>query len=437
MKTKHIGLLLTLTLLLSGGFFAQEKSQEKEIYEKAKKSIYEKEWQFAVQELTRLTREFQKSDLFDDSLYWLGYSLDKMGDSLKDVQQQIDAKREAVEKLNTLILKHQESSWAKDAKMLRIQIAEDLVNKGMPTYRKYINGSLQSKETVDPDEELKLMALSALINMDEEKAFPMLEKIVRGDSSPKLKKQALFVLSQHEDNKVLPLITELALKSDDQELRDQAIFWLGQRDDDQSVDTILKLYDKIGSGRSKEQMLHAFANNDNPKARAKLLDIAKKETDLELRKKAVFWLGQAGDEGEYFGLLSDLYKTEKEPELKEMIIMAMAQGGGPEAREMLIKIARSEPDIKIQEKAIFWLAQEEGDDILDVMQDLYAKAKDNKVKQMILHSISQQDSDAAINWLIETARKETDFETKKTIIFWLGRSENEAAVKYLREILDK
>lgn len=437
MKIKHIGLLLTVTLLFSGGFFAQEKSREKEIYEKAKKSIYEKEWQYAVQELTRLTREFQTSELFDDSLYWLGYSLDKMGDSLQDVQQQIDTKREAVERLNELILKHQESSWAKDAKMLRIQIAEDLVNKGMPVYRKYINGSLQAKEAVDPDEELKLMALSALINMDEEKAFPMLEKIVRGDSSLKLKQQALFVLSRHEDSKVLPLITELALKNEDPELRDQAIFWLGQRDDGQSVDTILKLYDKVDSRRAKEQMLHAFATNDNPKTRAKLIEIAKKESDLELRKNAIFWLGQAGDEGEYFDLLSDLYKTEKDPKLKEMIIMAMAHGGGPAARDMLIRIARSETDTKIQEKAIFWLAQEGGDDILDLMQDLYAKAKDNKIKQMILHSISQQDSDAAINWLIETARKETDFETKKTIIFWLGQSENEAAVKYLREILDK
>jgi len=437
MKTKHICLLLTLILLLSGAFFAQEKAQEKELFEKAKKSIYEKEWQLAINELNLLTQQYNESELLDDSLYWLAYSLDKMGDSLRDVQRQIDTKQGAVEKLNALIQQYQESSWADDAKVLRIQIAEELVNKGMPTYRKYINGSLQSEGNVDPDEELKLMALSALINMDEEKAFPMLEKIVRGDSSPKLKKQALFVLSQHENEKVPPLIMELALNSKDQELRDQAVFWLGQREDDESVETLLKLYDKAGSNRSKEHMLLSFAQNDNPKARAKLIEIAKKESDLEIREKAIFWLGQSGDEGEYFGLLTDLYKTVKEPKLKEMIIMALAQNGGPKAREMLIKIARGDSNIAMQEKAIFWLAQKEGDDIFKLMQEIYAKAKDPKVKQVILHSISQHDSDASIEWLIAAARKETDLETKKTIIFWLGQSEHEAAINYLRELLEK
>lgn len=437
MKTKHICLSAAFILILSGGFFAQEKTQEKVLFEKAKQSIYDKEWQLAVQELTRLTRDFEKSELFDDSLYWLGYSLDKMGDSLRDVQQQLDSKRDAVEKLNDLILKHQKSSWVDDAKILRIQIAEDLVKRGMPVYRKYINGGLQSEETVDPDEEIKLMALSALINMDEEKALPMLEKIIRGDSSTKLKRQALFVLSQHDNEKALPLITELAVKSKDPEMRQQAIFWLGQRNDDESVETLLKLYNDVGSNQEKEQMLHAFANSENRKARAKLIDIAKKESDLKLREQAIFWLGQAGDEGEYTGLLIDLYKTEKDPKLKEMIVMSLARNGGPQARDLLIDIARGGSDVKMQETAIFWLAQEGGDDITGLMQDIYAKTSETKIKQMILHTMSQQDTDASVEWLIATARKEKDFETKKTIIFWLGQSENEAAVKYLRELLEK
>jgi len=437
MKTKHICLLLTLILLLSGAFFAQEKTQEKELFEKAKKSIYEKEWQNAINELNLLTKQYNESELLDDSLYWLGYSLDKMGDSLRDVQRQIDTKQEAVEKLNALIQEYQKSSWADDAKVLRIQIAEDLVKRGMPVYRKYINGSLQSEGTVDSDEELKLMALSALINMDEEKAFPMLEKIVRGDSSPKLKKQALFVLSQHEDEKVLPLITELAVKSKDPELRKQAVFWLGQRNDDQSMETLLKLYDDTASNRDKEQMLHAFANSENRKARSKLIEIAKKESDLKLREQAIFWLGQAGDEGEYTSLLIDLYKTVKEPKLKEVIVMSLARNGGPQARDLLIDIARGDSDIEMQEKAIFWLAQEGGDDITDLMQNIYAKTSETKIKQMILHTMAQKDTAASVEWLIATARKEKDFETQKTIIFWLGQSENEAAVKYLRELLEK
>lgn len=51
---------------------------------------------------------------------------------------------------------------------------------------------LHPEEEVDPELELKLVALNALLNMDEEKAFPILEKIVRESESPKLRESRFY-----------------------------------------------------------------------------------------------------------------------------------------------------------------------------------------------------------------------------------------------------
>jgi hypothetical protein len=45
----------------------------------------------------------------------------------------------------------------------------------------------------------------------------------------------------------------------------------------------------------KEQLIFVYSQRRDSQAVDKLLDIAKRETDPELRKKAVFWLGQSRD----------------------------------------------------------------------------------------------------------------------------------------------
>jgi dsDNA-binding SOS-regulon protein len=45
----------------------------------------------------------------------------------------------------------------------------------------------------------------------------------------------------------------------------------------------------------KEQLIFVYSQRREAAAVDKMLDIAKRETDTELRKKAVFWLGQSRD----------------------------------------------------------------------------------------------------------------------------------------------
>jgi hypothetical protein len=49
------------------------------------------------------------------------------------------------------------------------------------------------------------------------------------------------------------------------------------------------------SREMKDQLIFVYSQRHEREAVDKLMDIAKRESDAELRKKAVFWLGQSKD----------------------------------------------------------------------------------------------------------------------------------------------
>jgi hypothetical protein len=457
--TKTLSLLLALMLVFSSMVLAQEKN-DKEVYDTAKKSIYDKDWQAAIENLEYLIKTYQASKYLDDSLYWLGYSLHKMGDSLADMEKSLESKERSIAALNNLIAKYKDSAWVDDARILRVKIAEDLVDKGLSDYRAYISGSLlntediqelsdlehaellvagvsmeamelenlggalaystldslggvlaleglpkltimpsfegieglyagslayeaaagqydralsayegmavlgltsgQDEEEKDPELELKLVALQALLNVDSEKAFPILVKILQDEGNPKLRRNAIFVLSRSNHPEVGPLMAKLATEDPDQEVQQQAIFWLGMRKDTESLDLLFKI----------------FNDTDDPK-------------------------------------------------IKQIALFSLSQNKSDAAKDKLISIARSEKDPKTWEQAIFILGQKRDEETVDLLISLYEQESDMDIKEKLIFG------------LIGIARKEKNPDLQKAIIFFLGRSKDDAALKYLQEIIEK
>ncbi len=124
--------------------------------------------------------------------------------------------------------------------MLRIELAESLVNAGKIQYKKYITGSAETGNGSDMD--VKLVALDALMQMNEEKALPILKKIIRESKDKNIRAKAVFVLSQHDDPSVPPLLGEIARKDEDPYVREQAVFWLGQEGGEAGMRSLIDLY---------------------------------------------------------------------------------------------------------------------------------------------------------------------------------------------------
>lgn len=114
--------------------------------------------------------------------------------------------------------------------------------------------------------------------------------------SADLKEHVFFSVSQLDDPAAIDWILERALdQGESLELRKQALFWAGQH---RSVDLarLSGLYGRLSDREMKEQLIFLYSQRSESEAVTQLIQIARDETDPELRKKAVFWLGQSGDE---------------------------------------------------------------------------------------------------------------------------------------------
>jgi hypothetical protein len=108
-----------------------------------------------------------------------------------------------------------------------------------------------------------------------------------------LKEKVLFSLSQQSGNDQW-LMNVAANSKEDMELRKKALFWAGQSGVPMSE--LVGFYNRMNEPEMKEQMIFVFSQREHDKAAMdKLFDIAKNEKDPDLRKKAIFWLGQSRD----------------------------------------------------------------------------------------------------------------------------------------------
>jgi tetratricopeptide (TPR) repeat protein len=300
---KITSVILAVMLCLSAPVIAREKASENkneekvgDLYKKAKQFIYQKDWLKALEQFRQLEESFPGSKLGDVSLYWSSYSMNQLSQTLENLDKILETQEEALSQLETLMRQYPYSKWIDDAKLLRVEIAENLVKKGFSKYKYILNGASK-----DPDIELKIAALDALLRRDKEKAFPILEKMIRSDKNPELKEKALFILSQIDDPRVVPLLVEVALKDTNIQLREKAIFWLGQIRGAESVDQLVKIYKSIEDVELKEKVIFSIAQNGGEKGSKYLIELYQKEKSLPLKKRIIFWLGQSrSDEAKKF-----------------------------------------------------------------------------------------------------------------------------------------
>lgn len=295
---KITSIILVVLLCWSAPVIAREKASEnkteekvEDLYKKAKQFIYKKDWLKALEQLRQVAESFPGSKLGDVSLYWSSYSLNQLSQTLENLDKILETQEEALSQLETLMRLYPYSKWIDEAKLLRVEIAEDLVKKGFKKYKYILNGASK-----DPDIELKIAALDALLHMDKEKAFPILEKIIRSNKNPELREKAIFILSNIDDPRVVPLLTEVALKDTNKKTRERAIFWLGQIRGAESLNQLTKIYKNIEDVELKEKVIFSIAQYGGEKGIKLLIQLYQEEKSLRLKKRIIFWLGQSRSE---------------------------------------------------------------------------------------------------------------------------------------------
>jgi TolA-binding protein len=108
-----------------------------------------------------------------------------------------------------------------------------------------------------------------------------------------LKEKVIFSLSQMGGADNYRWLMDIALDPKENiELRKKALFWAGQG---RSVDVadLVRLYDSMNDREMKEQLIFVYSQRREEAALDKLFSIGRNDPDRELRKKAIFWIGQS------------------------------------------------------------------------------------------------------------------------------------------------
>ena len=109
-----------------------------------------------------------------------------------------------------------------------------------------------------------------------------------------LRKKILFSVSQMGgDGNGKWLLGVARDRAQPLEVRKQALFWAGQGG--ASMTDLAGLYGTLDDRQMKEQLIFVYSQREEPAAVDRLLEISRRDPDPELRKKALFWLGQSDD----------------------------------------------------------------------------------------------------------------------------------------------
>ena len=265
------------------------------------------------------------------------------------------------------------------------------------------------------------MALNSLARADEQRAVPMLEKIVNGTGSPRLKERALYVLAQNGSPEARQVVVRIA-RGGNPDLQARAVQHLGAFGGADSRQALLDIYKSSTNVAVKRSILRSFMQTGD---REQLLEVARTEPLPELRAEAVQQLGAMGAQEQ----LSQLYASEKTTEVRKRIIQAMFARHSPDS---LIQLLKTETDPELRRTIVQNLGQMGTAQGTTALQSVYASEKDETVRRSVIDALAHQRN---AKLLIELARKETDVAMKKRILERLSQMRSAEATDYFMEIL--
>jgi predicted ThiF/HesA family dinucleotide-utilizing enzyme len=219
------------------------------------------------------------------------------------------------------------------------------------------------------------------------------------------------------------------------EFDEQPVYWLGEADNEESFRFLENEFEKKDLSLQK-RLLSVICSHDDPKAHDFLHRIIFGNYAREVRKNAIFWLGNIRD-AKSLSYLKEIIKKENDTELRKQVVFAIQLSNEKEALAELIQIAKNDRNQKIRTNAIFWLGQKASKECAKALKDVVQGDEDVQLKTHAVFAISQLPKDQSVPMLIDIAKTNKSTEVRKKAIFWLGQTGDERALKFFEEILFK
>lgn len=291
-------------------------------------------------------------------------------------------------------------------------------------------------ECAREESEIRTAALNALLQLDAERALPVLRQVLarRDPCSAPLRRQAVFLIAQKASAETEAMLLEIARKDPDPEVRRSAVFYLSQVKTDRAVAALEEILRTPADSTLHERALFALSQHSSERASRTLRAYAERTDVPEVhRERAIFWIGQdrASDNSAF---LQSLYRRSASDRLKDRILFSLSQtpdgGNGP----WLLAVARDTSEsIRMRKSALFRASQARVP--IQELLDLYRQMPDAEMKDQLLFVYSQREEAAAVDRLIEIAQKEPNLSLRKKAIFWLSQSKDPRVAQVLLELI--
>jgi HEAT repeat protein len=445
------------------------------LYREARAALGKGDYAKAAEIFRRIYRQYPQSQYAGESLYYLAFSEYRIGGS--------ERLHSALNSLALIQTRYPELSKRSDAKALRTRVCGELAQQGDEACAAEVARAVTSAvsgavgqaissavsgavagavsgavagavaaqaeldavrrsrgdcPSEDDDDDERVAALNALIQMDADRAMPILTKVLarRDACSVGLRRKAVFLVSQKRTPETADILLRIARNDPDQEVREQAVFWLSQVPDERAVTMLQEILNSSSNDELKNKALFALSQHRSANAARFLRDFALRENASdELRGQAIFWLGQRHS-SENMEFLRSLYSRVRSDEVKEKILFSLSQQRGVGNDQWLLDIARNtRENIELRKKALFWAGQ--GAASADQLIGLYSSLPDSEMREQLIFVYSQRRDAKMVDKLLDIAKNDRDPELRKKAIFWLGQSHDPRVQQFLLDLINR
>ena len=255
------------------------------LYRLAREALSRGDYKRAAEIFHRIPERYPQSVYAGQSLYYEAYSLYRSGgdddlstarDRLNQLKQRFPAiaKKDGATLLTRVcgeLAKHGDESCAASIDRTAYGDSDVADGKKVPIQGLGIRTCSPDADEVNDD---RIAALNALLQMDADRAMPILKQVLarRDACSVALRRKAVFLVSQKRTAETANILMSVARSDPDQETREQAVFWLSQVPG--STGFLEEILKGNGDENIKDKALFSLSQQNEPRAQQILRDFA-------------------------------------------------------------------------------------------------------------------------------------------------------------------
>lgn len=410
------------------------------LYREGRKALSDDSYRRAADLFRRIRDQYPKSVYTPDAPYWEAFALQRLGTP--------DALREAQVALSWQEKQFPKATTRSDAAALSTRIEGALARRGDKVAAQTLYGRAESASNdgcPKQNDDERVDALNALMQVDAERAVPILKKVLarREPCTQNMRRTAVWLIASRKVPDAADVLVNVAKNDPDKDVREQAVFWLSNVPTEEAVSMLIDLAKGGSDIDLRKRAVYALSRSKSPKAAATLRDIAADaNAPIDLRRDALGWYmssaGRTMDDPMSF--LKEMYVKSDEPQLKSRVLSVIAQQKTAASRDFLMSTAQNPKESLQTRRAIigtFWM--------LDItpaqVATIYEKSSEIEIKRQLLSAMVWRgrggEHSADIEPLLQIARNEKNLELRKEAIAQISRSKDPRALAFLQELIEK